>query len=139
MPHISKNKLDNKTFLKINEQLFKAVKYLRREEEAAQFLSDLFTKTERLMFAKRLAIVVMLEAGYPFRVISEALKVSESTISAMRDRFDRGGNGYRLVFAKFKREEFWQEFFKALDSIISPKFMPSITGRGRWRKIISMR
>ena len=89
------------------------------------------------MLAKRLAIVVMLEADYPFKVISRALKVSEATISNMRDRFDRGGDGYRLVLERFKREKFWKDFFKSIEKILQPDFLPPITGRGRWRHLNS--
>lgn len=135
MPRVSKNKLDNKTFYQISEKLFKAAKYLKSEKEAAQFFSDLLTKTERIMLAKRLSIIIMLEAGYPFKVINEVLKVSEGTISAMRERLDRGGDGYRLVLKRFEREKFWKNFFKVIEEVTRPKFLPPITGKGRWRSL----
>lgn len=135
MPHVSKNKLDQKTLYQISERLFSAVKHLKHESEVSQFFSDLLTKTERIMLAKRLAIVVMLESNYPFKVISRALKVSEATISNMRDRFDRGGDGYRLVLGRFKREKFWKDFFKSIEKILQPDFLPPITGKGRWRNL----
>jgi len=135
MPHVSKNKLDNKTLYQISEKLFEAVKHLKHEKEVSQFFNDLLTKTERIMLAKRLAIVVMLEAGYPFRVISRTLKVSESTISSMRDRFDRGGDGYKLVLRLFEKEKFWKDFFKSIEKILQPDFLPP-RGKGRWERLI---
>ena len=135
MPHVSQNPIDKNTLYKISEKLFKAIKHLKREKEAAQFLSDLLTKTERIMLAKRLAIIIMLDANYPFKVISNALRVSEATIRVMRDRFDRGGGGYNLVIGRLKREAMWREFFKSLEKILQPDFLPPITGRGRWRHV----
>lgn len=135
MPHVSKNKLDQNTLYKISEKLFQTVKHLKHEKEVSQFFNDLLTKTERIMLAKRLAIVIMLESQYPFRVISRALKVSESTVSAMKDRFDRGGDGYRLVFKRLEREKFWKDFFKFIEKILQPDFLPPITGKGRWRRM----
>lgn len=137
MPHVSKNKLDQKTLYQISERLFSAIRHLKHEREVSQFFNDLLTKTERIMLAKRLAIVVMLEANYPFKVISRALKVSEATVSNMRDRFDRGGDGYRLVLERFKKEKFWKDFFKSIEKILQPDFLPPITGKGRWRNLNS--
>ena len=135
MPHVSKNKLDQKTLYQISEKLFKAVKHLKREKEVSQFFSDLLTKTERIMLAKRLAIIIMLDAEYPFKVISRALKVSESTVSSMKDRSDRGGDGYQLVLQRLKKEQMWKDFFKSIEKILQPDFLPPITGRGRWRNL----
>ena len=135
MPHVSRNKLDNKTLYQISEKLFKAIKHLKHEEEVSQFFNDLLTKTERIMLAKRLAIVTMLEVGYPFKVISRALKVSESTISSMRDRFDRGGEGYKLIFRRLEKEKFWKDFFCSIEKLLQPDFLPPITGKGRWRNL----
>lgn len=135
MPHVSKNKLDQKTLYQISGRLFNAIRHLNHEREVSQFFNDLLTKTERIMLAKRLAIVVMLDANYPFKVISMALRVSEATVSNMRDRFDRGGDGYRLVLKRFKREKFWKDFFKSIEKILQPDFLPPITGKGRWRNL----
>lgn len=139
MPHVSKNKLDQKTLYQISERLFSAIKHLKHEREVSQFFNDLLTKTERIMLAKRLAIVVMLEAHYPFKIISKALRVSEATVSNMRDRFDRGGDGYRLVFRRLEREKFWRDFFKSIEKILQPDFLPPITGKGRWRNLNKIR
>ena len=135
MPHVSKNKLNPDALYKISEKLFRAVGHLKNEKEVAQFFSDLLTKTERIMLAKRLAIVIMLEAGYPFRVISRALKVSEATISTMKDRFDRGGDGYKLALSRLEKEKFWKDFFRLIEKIVAPDFLPPIVGKGRWRNI----
>ena len=135
MPHVSKNKLDQATIYKISDKLFKVISRLKHEKEVSQFFSDLLTKTERVMLAKRLAVVIMLESNYPFRIISQALKVSESTISAMKDRFDRGGDGYRLVIKRLEKEKFWKDFFKSIEKILQPDFLPPIVGKGRWRHL----
>lgn len=87
----------------ISEQLERIFAGLTERGVMNNFLNDLLTKTERTMLAKRLAIAVMLDVGYPFRVISRLLKVSEATVSVMRERMDKGGRGFAAVLARLKQ------------------------------------
>src|SRR3989344_5475135 len=133
MPHVSKQKLDKETLNQISERLITIIIKLQNKDEAAAFLEDLLTKTERIMLAKRLAITIMLERGYPFQVISQSLKVSEATISVMRDRIDRGGRGFKNILEKLEKDRSIEKLLKILDTIISAFAMPPIAGKGRWK------
>ena len=59
--------------------------------------NNLFTRTERVMFAKRLAIAVLLERGTPYSVISKTLKVSNSTIGFVRNHIMSGNREYTAL------------------------------------------
>ena len=133
MPHVSKQKLDKETLNQISERLITIIIKLQNKDEAVAFLEDLLTKTERIMLAKRLAITIMLERGYPFQVISRSLKVSEATISVMRDRIDRGGRGFKNILEKLEKDRSIEKLLKILDTIISAFAMPPIAGKGRWK------
>ena len=133
MPHVSKQKLDKETLNQISERLITIIIKLQNKDEASAFLEDLLTKTERIMLAKRLAITIMLERGYPFQVISQSLKVSEATISVMRDRIDRGGRGFKNILEKLEKDRSIEKLLKILDTIISAFAMPPIAGKGRWK------
>jgi len=133
MPHVSKQKLDKETLNQISERLITIIIKLQNKDEAVAFLEDLLTKTERIMLAKRLAITIMLERGYPFQVISRSLKVSEATISVMRDRIDRGGRGFKNILEKLEKDRSIEKLLKILDTIISAFAMPPITGKSRWK------
>lgn len=85
MPKISRFQLDKNMQTAILRQLASAFKEIRRDEEMRMFMDNLFTRTERLMLAKRLAIAILLESGWDYSRIIEALKVSPSTISFVRN------------------------------------------------------
>ena len=55
---------------------------------------SLFTKTERLMLAKRLAIALLLERGRSYKDISRVLKVSSVTIGLVRNNIMKGNQPY---------------------------------------------
>lgn len=133
MPHVSKHKLNKEVFKDLHERLIELLAGITAKAELSDFLSDLLTKTERTMIAKRLAIVVMLHKGYPFAVISRTLKVSEATVSAMRDRIDRGGRGFEKVLARLEKERKLESLLAKLDRAIRLFALPPIAGKGRWR------
>ncbi|MFA5987242.1 MAG: Trp family transcriptional regulator [Candidatus Paceibacterota bacterium] len=80
MPHISRNKISEETFLKINDQLLTAVVQSKNKLHGKQFLNELLTRTERVMLAKRLALFVMLAQKVPERKIADTLQISLSTV-----------------------------------------------------------
>lgn len=88
MPHISKRKLEEKEindlFLQIIYTLERAVK----RNELRQVLRQLLTSTEKIMLAKRLAVISMLSEGVPIHEIAKSLAMSPSTTSLMSARFE---------------------------------------------------
>ncbi len=71
------------------------------------------------MFAKRLAVAMMLHRGFMYRDIRDILHVSTSTISGIAAQLDQGGIGLKKIFDKLAREErmevFWTKVSRALD------------------------
>jgi len=94
-----------------------------KDAEVDLFLSDLFTKAERINFTKRLAIAILLNKGHDWIVISDLLKVSFGTIAKIRSRID--SHGFRLFFAKqesnAKRRMFWDDLIKSYLAITHPE------------------
>lgn len=133
MPHVSSNKLDREVLRSLHDRLIELLAGITQRTDLSDVLADLLTKTERTMIAKRLAIVVMLHKRYPFAVISRTLKVSEATISVMKDRMDRGGRGFEKALARLEKERKLEALLAKLDRIISLFALPPIAGRGRWR------
>jgi len=85
MAHVSKKKINNKVLNKIDKQL---IDFFKNKKYDFVFLSDLLTKTERLMLAKRLAIMVLLKKGLSSYEISAMLKVSSSTVMRFSCRLE---------------------------------------------------
>ncbi|MBI2639944.1 MAG: hypothetical protein HYW90_03615 [Candidatus Sungbacteria bacterium] len=133
MPHVSRNKLDKETLRSLHDRFIELLAGTTHQGDLNDILSDLLTKTERIMIAKRLAIVVMLYKGYPFGIISRTLKVSEATISVMKDRMDRGGGGFEKAVVLLEKDRKLEMLFAKLDRIIRLFALPPIAGKGRWR------
>jgi len=132
MSHISQKPLKKETLKHINNQFLVFFGSFRLSHSSQNILKDLFTDTELLMLAKRLAVIFMLIEGYSRYRISLVLKVSPSTVTRMWRAYE--GGEYRHVekslIDKKKREEFWQGIEKLLRG-----GMPPIVGKGRWKGI----
>jgi TrpR-related protein YerC/YecD len=94
MPKISKNKLDKAAHEFISNNLIDTLTELDDKKEIASFMDSLFTQTERLMLAKRLAIAALLERGLSYTKISKLLKVSSVTIGFVRNSIMKNNNPY---------------------------------------------
>src|SRR3990167_9033795 len=81
MPHISKKGVKRKTFLRISNDLVVMIAGLHSKREAKLLLNEILTPTERIMLAKRIAIIFMLKKNYSFETIWRTLKVSPSTVA----------------------------------------------------------
>lgn len=86
MPQVSKNKLKPKVKKDITSQFINTIAHLDKKS-ADIFFNQFFTKTERLMFAKRLAIVYLLREGFSSYRISRLLKVSKSTVLNLNSKY----------------------------------------------------
>lgn len=89
MVRLNKNDLTadklNELFLQLNYVLGKLT-----ADQVDSFLSNLLGPEERIMVAKRLAIIVMLNEGYSLYKISNTLKVSPATASKVSLRVQSG-------------------------------------------------
>jgi TrpR-related protein YerC/YecD len=78
---------------------------VKTTEEAIQFLTDLLTKSEVIMLAKRVQIAKMLIEGKEYRTIEEALRVSHSTIGKVAAWLEESGEGFRLVTERANKKK----------------------------------
>lgn len=100
MPKISKNKLDKTAHDFLSNNLISALADLNEKKDMASFMDSLFTQTERLMLAKRLAIAVLLERGFSYKKISGLLKVSSVTIGVVRNSIMKNNDSYMQLIRK---------------------------------------
>ncbi len=114
MPHVSRVKLDQR----IEKDLIKTLEFvltrLTREEEMNGFLLSLMTPTERLMLAKRLAMIILLKENLSDSHISATLKVTRGTVSRMQLFLEARGKGYEFALKKLQNEKVVQELKGAL-------------------------
>lgn len=100
MPKISRNKLDKTAYDFINSSLIAALTGLSEKKDIESLMDSLFTRTERLMLAKRLAVAVLLEKGLSYKKISGLLKVSSVTIGFVRNRIMKNSSSYARLLGK---------------------------------------
>lgn len=100
MPKISKNKLDKSAYDFLSNNLIGALADLNERKDVASLIDSLFTQTERLMLAKRLAIAVLLEKEFSYKKISGLLKVSSVTIGFVRNSIMKNNNPYMQLIRK---------------------------------------
>ena len=90
MPHISGHVPEKKIQDKIFTALISHLTAKGSSKDRQKFAFELLTHTERIMLAKRLAIICMLGEGYSFEDIQETLRVSPSTVGRIWEGMQKG-------------------------------------------------
>jgi len=142
MPQVSRWQLSPKIEKTIFDLFIKALAKIREEKEVEAFINDFFTPTERVMLAKRFAIIYLLDKGVGIREIANLIKVSTSTVSRINIWFKRGGESYRKLIRKIAiQKELEKIFADAFKSIYYASPLPPKTswktwyrGKRRWQK-----
>ncbi|MES2134782.1 MAG: Trp family transcriptional regulator [Patescibacteria group bacterium] len=115
MPHISKKKLESDTAEILGDQLLTFLSVARSKADAHILAQELLTKTERVMIAKRLAIIVMLERGHSFSEAEKVLKVTPQTITRVwrarkEGKYSKIARYAREYTRHFKKENAFVDF-----------------------------
>jgi len=119
MPHISKRKIDTKTRRKLEEHLVSILldtDFNTREK----IFRELFTETEKLMLAKRIAIILGLEINLSTYAISEKIKVSPSTVARFENKIQLGKYPHLIKWLK----KYSGKRRKVLDMILELAALP---------------
>lgn len=135
MVRISDKKVKEEILLHISDKLIEQVAKVKTKKSAQNFLAELLTETERIMLAKRFAIIVMIDREYSFSTIIRTLKVSQSTIARIvgdkkEGKFDfllRQTRQPSLASKAKKGFDFWLEMM--MQAELPPR------GKGRWRGV----
>lgn len=128
MPHISSKKLKKETLNKLYNEFGKAFEKSAKKSETKFFLGDLLTKTEKIMLAKRFAIIYLLSQSVPISYIAESLGMSYSTVFRMSLKYDIGKYNLLLKTLDNKGSDIWEILEKILKAGLPPR-----AGRGRWK------
>ncbi len=129
MARVSKEKLKKKVLEQINFRLIDTVSKLETNSSTKDFINDLLGEEEKIVLAKRLAIIFMLQENISWYRISKLLKVSESTVRRISIKVDFGEyeNILKIVRQKKNKKTFWD----GMDLVLKMG-IPSIVGAGQW-------
>lgn len=118
MTRVSKLPVEKDVYFDIVESFVWLLSDIKSEKEMLSFFKDFFTKTERLMLAKRLATALMVVKGHEVKTISYVLKVSTATVYRVREWVDRGGPGLQNALQKLLKQEKMERFWKRVDRVL---------------------
>lgn len=116
MSQVSKKQIRNEIEAKVFDSFWTVVAKLTKKEEVGVFFSDFFSKTERINFAKRVSIAVLLSKGYEYRAIRDILKVSTATILKVSLKMEN--DGWKLFIRKLEQVEEWEKFWHDMELTI---------------------
>lgn len=134
MTHISKQKLSKEKEGELYAQLFRVIARLNKTT-APDFLSELFGEEEKLMFAKRLAAIILyIEGSSSYRVWT-LLNMSPSTADRIRLNFQVGKYRNIQSFITKNRSEY-ARLLRTLEVILQAGLPPR--GRGRWNLVTKL-
>lgn len=114
MPQVSRRKLSKTTEQKLVESLNLVLASIGNKDSMINFLNALLTDTEKIMLAKRLAIIVMLEQGSSDSDVANALNVTRVTVAKLRYFYEARGSGYKIALEKIKTDKQLQDVNKLL-------------------------
>ena len=111
MAFISKKPLKKEVQAQLHQQLIRTIVALRTVDGGRNFISELFTDTEQIMFGKRLMIIFMLAEGISQYRIKQVLNVSSSTVLRIGRLMNGGAFDYMIHLCRKKksREILWRE------------------------------
>lgn len=117
MARISKARLTQKVLTKLFDLFFEVVGKKFDKEEFQKIIRDLLSPVERVMIAKRIAIIYLLLKEIDYRVIGDVLKVSSATISRynlLMEKSDGLVPSFKNILRNDKILLLIDEFFDAL-------------------------
>ncbi|OGI59525.1 hypothetical protein A2814_03280 [Candidatus Nomurabacteria bacterium RIFCSPHIGHO2_01_FULL_38_19] len=131
MPHVSRKKLSSKLSGKLLNKLLAVLGRAQNKKYLSMVINELFTYTEKIMLAKRLAIILMLANNIPQHRVVKILKVSPSTVAKASVRIGIGK--YKNILEVSKKEK--MDIEKLVWNILTVGgIMPPMVGKKYWRK-----
>lgn len=117
MPQVSRNKLSKKTEDELIRNLNLVFSKIQSASEMQIFQQALFTDTEKLMLAKRLAMIVLIEDKQSDSEISHILHLTRITVAKMRYFYEARGDGFKIALKKLEEQKQLDSFKKFLISL----------------------
>ena len=135
MSQVSKYPLSKDVYDRIFEIFLKTLINVRDKNEGRNLLRDFFTPTERLMFAKRLGIALLLEKNYDYQTIRSVLKVSSGTIASVNLARKYGNQGYNKFIEKILNDEQIAGFLEEIALKLVSLPASGTKGSGAWKQV----
>lgn len=115
---LSKKNINKLIEKRIFKSLYQVLADLRRTEEVEKFLSDVLSKTEQTVLAKRLGIAWYLTKNLSYEEIRKDLKVSSATIATVQKSLEKNKGGFKIAIEAIEADKWAGEMAnKVKDSV----------------------
>lgn len=94
---------------------------------------DLLSKEERLMIAKRIAVLYLLMKGFDYVTICDVIKVSPGTVAKFAILLEKSGSIVPLLKTLVRKEE-TRIFIEQIFVNLFPPGMPGIDWKTAWER-----
>lgn len=92
---------------------------IKDRKKLQRFIDDLYSPTEKIMLAKRLACAVMIAKGSNYQSIKRVLRITDPTIAKMSVLVKYKGDGLTPIIEEILRKDsfriIWEEITDAFD------------------------
>lgn len=99
--------------------LYQVIADVNKPDQAKEIVSDLLSKTEREMMAKRLAVAMFLDKHRSYENIRQALKVSSATVARVQKQMS--DPGMQLALRMAKADEWADKWSKKIRGVLKIK------------------
>ena len=117
MAKVSRIPLRNDVWERIFKLFVETTSDLKDKKLLTSFIDDLYTPTEKIMLAKRLAAAVLLSKGHSYTEVSRILKVSSPTIAKISLKIKYTEGGLKDVVNKILLKESAQVLWKEVEDL----------------------
>ena len=129
MPHLSQHKLPKEVLDQINYQLFNLLLSSPNNKKLEiAGIEALFTNTEKVMLAKRLAAIILLSKGLSSYKVWKILKLSSATTRKLQLGVEKGR--YKQLLHLIEKRRSKKKLISDLDSLLRVCFPEQ--GKRRW-------
>lgn len=134
MARVAKRKLTEQHLEKLFAQLYTTIGALR-VTQAELFLSELLGVEEKIMIAKRLAIIVMIHEKHSLYRVAQTLSVSSATAEKIKRRLTAGEYTNIIKLLK-KNKTGYISILETIDSILHVGgILPHYSGKDRLKNL----
>lgn len=136
MARISRFKLSDQTLDKLFSLFFEIVGKKQNKEEFKKTIIDLLSPVERIMIAKRVAIIYLLMKQIDQRTICQVLKVSSGTVAKFSLLMEKS-EGIVPTFRRLLKSEKLVEFFEDIFNSFFAPGVPGVNWKAAWERKIA--
>ncbi len=129
MVHVSKKYINENVLERIYELFFEILIRSARKELFFEVINELYSPSERIMFAKRVCIIYLLSKNIDQRTIAKTTKVSTGTVSRYSVMFHKKESALIKILDKLVKKEAISQF---LDDMLAGLLIQPGYKIGHW-------